>query len=404
MFSSFFESPLPHIGIDLSDKSLKLARVVHGKRTAKMLGAFERAVPRGLYVEGRVQQSEALAQFLRDTFSQREVSRFAVPHVVAALPEGLCFIRVMQLPEIPEEEIAKALPWETEGVIPLSVDKAYLDWRIIGRNIKRQETSGEEKPHIDVLLAAADRAVVDEYAEVLCRAHLVPAGFEPESIAVTRALLKPGVSYPPVLIMDVGGSRTVLSIVSGQSLRVTASISISSTDFTERIARECKVSFKEAEERKRRFGILPEGLGKENFEAVTPLLADLTEQLQGYFEYYRTHAFHEHELYTLAVQVSESSSGTFDFRPIARGEVQVGRTNSPSEGTTITSVLLAGGGSSMPGLAEYLVGALSIPVKHGDALTNIVAAKSLRSSPDTVGYAAAFGLAMHPLKETLKLV
>ena len=404
MFSSFFESPLPHIGIDLSDKSLKLARVVHGKRTAKMLGAFERAVPRGLYVEGRVQQSEALAEFLRDTFSQREVSRFAVPHVVAALPEGLCFIRVMQLPEIPEEEIAKALPWETEGVIPLSVDQAYIDWRIIGRSIKRQETSSEEKPHIDVLLAAVDRAVVDEYAEVLCQAHLVPAGFEPESTAVARALLKPGVSYPPVLIMDVGGSRTVLSIVSGQSLRVTASISISSTDFTERIGRELKIPFKEAEERKRRFGILPEGLGKENFEAVTPLLADLTEQLQGYFEYYRTHAFHEHELYTLAVQVAGSSPGTFDFRPIARGEVQVGRINSQNEGTAITSILLAGSGSSMPGLAEYLVGTLLIPVKHGDALANIVAAKSLRSSPDAIGYAAAFGLALHPLKETLKLV
>lgn len=403
MFSSFFETPLPFFGLDLSDRSMKLARVSRASRAPKITGLLEREVPLGLYLEGRVKDPRGLAEFLRDTLAGRGAAEFRVPYVVASIPEGYCFIRVIQLPEIPDQEIAKALPWETEGVIPLSYEQAYIDWRVIGRSVKTVGTPAEGKPHVDVLIAAVDREIVDEHADVFLRAGIIPAAFEPESVATSRAFFKAGVSYPPVLVIDLGGSRTALTIISGQSLRVTASIQISSTAFTERISRELKISFADAEERKRRFGIMPEGPGQENFEAVTPLLADLTEQLKGYLEYYRTHAFHEHDLYTLTVQVSGSAPGTFDFRPIARGEIQIGRP-SGGEGTAITSIVLAGGGSVMPGFAEYLMGALGVPVKRGDPFSNIaVVSKSERENPESVRYATALGLAMHPLRESLKL-
>ena len=398
MFESFFVPKLEFVGVDLSDRSVKMARVnTRGKET-QLFGLFEAEIPLGMLVEGRVKNRDALVGYIQEAFRQPEAKALLAPYVVVTLPEEQCFIRVLQLPVMPGKEMEQAVLYELEGLVPLEVKDARVDWRVIGR----QPQAKKETPHADVLVAATPHDVIYEYTDLFSRLGFIVAGLEPESVALTRAILKEDLSYPPLLAVDLGGVRTGIIIASGTTLRTTASIAISARAFTERISRELKISFREAEARKREFGILPTKEGQQNLEAVIPLLADFSEQLKAYLEFYRTHAFHEHELYTLTVR-SGASPGTFDFRPVSQSEVTVGRTSGGK--ANITKVVLTGGGAMLKGFAEYLSNSLSLPIEIGDSYVNITKVPdALRESAEGIRFSAAIGLALHHLMTSLKIV
>jgi len=78
---------------------------------------------------------------------------------------------------------------------------------------------------------------------------------EIESQATARALVKNQVSPFPLLIVDLGATRTSFIIFSGYSLRFTSSIPICGNTFTKAIAKNLGISFKKAEKIKIKYGL-----------------------------------------------------------------------------------------------------------------------------------------------------
>ncbi|OHA48960.1 MAG: hypothetical protein A2806_04700 [Candidatus Terrybacteria bacterium RIFCSPHIGHO2_01_FULL_48_17] len=398
MFESFFVPQIKFMGVDLSDRSVKLARLGWRGKARELIGLFEAEVPLGLLVEGRVKNRDSLIAHLKEVFASPQAKGLIAPYVAVALPDEQCFVRVLQLPVMPEKEMAQAIPYELEGLVPVDLKEARIDWHIIGR----QPQQTKEVAHADVLVAATPNEVIKEYSDLFSALGFTVVALEPESVVLTRAILKEGLSYPPLLAVDVGGVHTGVMIASGTTLRTSASIQISARAFTERISRELKIPFREAEKRKHEFGILPTKEGRQNLEATIPLLTDFSEQLKGYLEFYRTHAFHEHELYTLTVRTG-SAPGTFNFRPVSQSEVTVGRAIGGK--ANITKVVLTGGGADLKGFAEYLSNSLSLPVEIGDSYINLARVPdALREHVESTRFSTAIGISLHNIMTSLRVL
>src|SRR3989344_3927090 len=406
---NFIYPKLEAFGLDISDRSFKIASIEINRKRKQMdlvsYGVFP--FERGFIESGRIISKDKVGLIIRDGLSKIHGKRIATKAAVVSLPEEQCFVRVIQLPPMPEKELSEAVAAETEGNIPMSLDEVYYDWQVITRpDGVASSASGENIKHFDVLVAATPKEVVEEYESLLAGIGLLPLIFEPESFAIARAALRNRISYSPLLLVDLGETHTTLAIVSGTSIRVTVSVSVAGGNFTDLISSAFKISSEEAEKKKREHGLGQEGEGLKIFKILEAPLIDLVHQIKGYLAFYASHSFHEHQVWTLAVKTPEiKTMGSFDFRPVSRGEVVIGRDADGKENQAtrlgmsgISRIFLTGGGANLAGLPEYLSASLKISVQRANPLiniTHIVNDKEGVAPFDPMTYATAIGLAMH---------
>lgn len=351
-------------GLDISDLSLKIIKLKK-KRGALGLASFgEAKIKSGIIEEGEIKDEETLAKIIREALTKVRGEKLNSKYVISSLPEEKAFLQVIQMPPMTEEELKRAVRFEAENYIPLPIEEVYLDFQIVKPLYNHLD-------HLDVLIAALPKKTVDSYTSCLKKAGFIPWVLEIESQAISRALVKNEVSPCPLLLIDLGATKTSFIIFSGYSLRFTSSIPVSSQKFTEAISRGLKVDSAEAEKLKLKYGIKADikNKGKEIFEALIPVLSYLIEKIKTHLNYYQTHASHEH-------------------LPSNKG---------------VAKIFLCGGGANFQGLSDFLSSQLKIPVELGNPWINILP-KPLKEVPElpheeSLRYTAALGLALRGIKQ-----
>ena len=360
-------------GLDISDLSLKIIKLKKKGKFLSLAAFGEEEIKPGIIKEGEIKDEEALVKILKEALTKVKGEKLKTKYVIASLPEEKAFLQVIQMPKMSEEDLKSAVIYEAENYIPLPIEEVYLDSQIV-------PLVYDHLDHFDILIAALPKKTVDPYLSCLKKAGLSPLAFEIESQAIARALIKDEVSPFPILLIDLGQTRTSFIIFSGHSLRFTSSIPVSARSFTEIISKVLKVNLAEAEKLKIKYGLEEKielkikdkktEVKKERgevFEALVPVLVDLIQQIKRYLEYYRTHASHEHL---------------------------------PPDGKGVAKILLCGGGANLKGLPELLSLELKIPTELGDPWINIPEGKKMEKLPfeKSLGYATAIGLALRGLK------
>lgn len=362
-------------GLDIADSSLKIIKL---KKRGKFLGlaSFGGArIKPGIIEKGEIKDKDALAKIIKEAVSKVKGEKIKTKYVVISLPEEKAFLQVIQMPLIGEEELKKAVYFEAENYIPLPIEGVYLDFQIV-------KPISNHLDHLDILITALPKDIVDPYVFCLKKAGLIPKILEIESQAIARALIRDEVSPYPLLLIDLGATRTSFNIFSGYSVRFTSSVPISSQKFTEAISKNLEISLAEAENLKIKYGLerkqrlkiksktKKEIEGKRIFEAIAPLLKDLVEKIKTYLTYYHTHVHHEHL---------------------------------PLNSKEIEKILLCGGGANVKGLTDFLSFELKIPVELGNPWVNILP-EPLKEVPElsyekSLSYTTALGLALREIKQ-----
>lgn len=347
-------------GIDVSDLSLKIAKLKRKKNFFSLATFGETKISPEVISGGEIKDPKALSETIRMAVKNAKGEKLNTKYVIASLPEEKSFLQIIQLPIMNREEIRKAVFFEAENYIPLPINQVYLDFQVI------LPLSGHID-HTDVLIAALPKKIIDPYLSCLKEAGLRPLALEIESQSVARALIKNEVSEFPVLLIDFGAKRTSFIIFSGHSLRFTTSIPVSSQSFTQALAQSFKIEAQEAEKMKIKYG-----LGEKNseiFEALVPCLTDLSEQIKKYLNYYQTHIFHDHL---------------------------------PPLNKAVKKILISGGGANLKGLAEFLSFELKMPVELANPWINILSQKNKEipglPQEKALGFTTALGLALRGIK------
>ncbi|MFH1841284.1 MAG: type IV pilus assembly protein PilM [Candidatus Nealsonbacteria bacterium] len=341
-------------GLDISDLSLKIVNLKKDKKHLKLTSFGETSIRPGIIEKGEIKNEKALAEIIKKAIKEVKGEKIKTKHVIASLPEEKAFLQVIPMPIMKEEELRKAIRFEAENYVPLPIEKVYLDFQIVPSVNSNQD-------HLDVLIAALPKKTIDPYVSSLEIAGLKPLVLEIESQAISLALIKNKLVSESSIIIDLGATRTSFIIFSENSLRFTSSIPVSSNKFTEAISKNMKVNLKKAENLKIKQGIKDKS---KIFEVLTPVLADLMEQIKKYISYYHSHA-------------SQNSERKID------------------------KIILCGGGANLPGLTDFLSFKLKLPVELGNPWTNILP-KPLKRVPelsysDSLGYTTALGLALRGL-------
>jgi len=336
-------------GLDIGSSSLKLAEVHATGRGYQLLNAGMIPLPPDAIVEGAIMNASVVVEAIRNLL---ETCKPRTRNVATSVSGHSVIIKKISLPNMSREELAQSIQWEAEQYIPFNIHDVNLDYQIISSRAAAKEEASDQ---MNVLLVAAKKDLVEDYAALLREADLRPVIIDVDSFAVENMY---EANYETeeeelVAIFNIGASVTNINIFkSGVSL-FTRDIHFGGNQFNEEIQKELNLGYREAEQLK---------LGVPGQEAsrmeVQEILGRVTEALLN--------------------EVQRS----LEFFSATSGDQRIHK------------VVLCGGCSCLPGLVDKTEDRLGIPVELADPFRK-ASVDSSRWKPDYLrGVAPFMGVSM----------
>ena len=345
---------LPVIGLDISDRSVKYAKLAAGRKAAfEFFGEAE--IPEGIITEGVVEREAELSEALRG-IRAKVGGRFHTMGAVVSLPEEKSFVRLLQLSKVKPEEVEGAVRWQIESQIPLPPEDITYDYELI-------EPLTDHLEHLDAVITAFPRSIVEPYVRALKGAGFQPVALELESQAIVRAVIREVRAPDARVVVDMGRNRTSFIICAAGSVIFTATLPVGGRVLEARIAQALGISAEEAMRVKKESGLAKNAYEGKIFSALLPSLETLASELSRAIAFYEDHILHIH-----------------------------------GGNRSISAVLLSGGDANLQGLDTYLASKIHVPVEIANPFSSIMPRLEYGIPPlpktQALAFSAAVGLAL----------
>jgi type IV pilus assembly protein PilM len=226
------------VGVDIGTSGVKVCQV---RESRKGLGLVRLGfVPLGpqVIVDGQVMDQGAVIEALQRVFSEAKIRQ---RECAISVSGQAVIIRKITVPMMTEAELNEQIQWEAEQHIPFDIKDVQVDYQVLRR---RPEAS-----QMDLLLVAAKRDQIEDYAQLARNAKLKPVVCDIDSFTVQN-LFEYSRGLPQdqtIVLINVGASLSSLNIVSNGASAFTREIANGGNVITEEIQRQLSVPFDQAE-------------------------------------------------------------------------------------------------------------------------------------------------------------
>ncbi|HEV7449199.1 MAG TPA: type IV pilus assembly protein PilM [Candidatus Paceibacterota bacterium] len=351
--SSLFSKPTQSvIGLDIGTSSIKLVQLrrERGRVVLETYGAIALGPYAGVEI-GRATSlpAEKIGEALKDVIREANVT---TSDAAISIPYASSLISLVKLPASVETQLASVMPIEARKYIPVPINEVLLDWFVVTGG-KQVGADGK----IEVLLVAIHNDTITKFRSMAADAKLAVSFFEIEVFSAVRAALDHGLA--PVAVVDMGAATTKFYIVERGLIRESHIINHGAQDMTLAASRALGITVAQAEERKRKFGIvaMPENNIKQSLElSLTPLVAEIARTAQTWEQ---------------------------------------------SHNQSLGALVLTGGGATLKGLKEFMQGKIQNELRLSDPFGKTQAPAFLEAILKEAGpeFSVAVGLALRRLQE-----
>ena len=199
------------VGLDIGSSAVKAVEL-RRSRGACSLAAFGVApLPAGAVdgADGSIADRGAVAQAVRTLL---DGGGFNTRAAALALAGNAVMVRRIELPAMSPAELDASIYWEARQHVPFPAEEVTLDYKVL-----RAPRGPDAAESTDVLLVAARKDRVAEYAGVVEQAGCTPAVVDVDVFALLNAYeLNYGRDDAGVLaLLDVGASAATVTVVAG---------------------------------------------------------------------------------------------------------------------------------------------------------------------------------------------
>ncbi|MFH1180794.1 MAG: type IV pilus assembly protein PilM [bacterium] len=349
---SFFFKFIPKkfLGVDIGTSAIKIVELQR-RGDRKKLENYGEVKASVLYEKPfRTFEKSSLLlssqDIARAIYAVIQEAKIKTKDCVFSIPDFSSFFTNFELPQMTKEELPQAVNYEARQHIPMPLGEVTLDWQVVGGNLPI-----EQKEKLKILLVAVPNEVINQYQEIaqICQLNLF--GLEPEVFGLIRSL-PPEDQKPAFCIIDIGAQSTTCSIIERKVLKMSYSFDTAGNQLTEQIAKSLSVGYSEAEEMRKKYGLLPGG-EKSIKDVLLPLVDVILREIERI-----------------------------------------------SSGKNIQKFILAGGASLIPGLKEYFQERLGKETEISNPFADIFYPPILEKTLKDMGpsYAIAIGMALRGLE------
>jgi type IV pilus assembly protein PilM len=321
------------VGLEIEAGSIAAAEVrING--AAHLAATAIAPLAPGAFHDGEVADPAVLAETLRDLFAEHKLSR----RVRLGIANQRVVVRTLRLPAIDDpKELEAAVRFEAQERIPMPIDQAILDHRVVG-GVPAAEG---EVAQIDVVVVAARRDMIEATLKPLSDAGLQPVGVDLAAFGLIRALAEPAYGEDGAIITPAASAVLYCNVGDVTNLAIAK-------------GRSCL------------------------FTRVSPVgLEGIAESLSGSTGLSREHARMWLSHVGLA-QPAEAIEGAPETIALARAAMENGASSLLDElrlsldfygaqeaAVGVERIVLCGPGSAIPGLSTHMEPALGLPISIG---------------------------------------
>jgi type IV pilus assembly protein PilM len=338
ILSKYYGSGYP-IGVDIGSSALKVVQVEPSKDGLIVKRAGQCPTPADSTKAGVITDPHSVALALRKLLDDMQVN---ADTAVAAVAGPTVVVRKVQLPTMSNRQLKSSIRWEARNHISFPLEDSVVEFQVLPGN-------GQSGPHMEIMLAATPRDLVDGRVETLELAGLQAVAVEVESFAALRAVVQGCELVNPeetVAVVGLGASFSDINLYSRGNFVLTRSIPLAGNNLTEAIASALSMDEQKAN------ALKETGMQVVGSEEERALLDPFAQQASRAVE---------HLLEELIREVRRSLA-YYDYQQQAPAD-----TEKPQ---TVERVILIGGTAQLQGLASYMESQLGVPVEVADLVRN----------------------------------
>lgn len=346
------------IGIDVGSSTVKVVQLKRAGTNLELekFGTAE-IYPNGERPGDPNAQRKAKVDAIKRALSTAKIT---AKNSVSAVSGESIIVRYLQLPDMPEEELKKALQWEAEEYIPFRLDEVNIDSMVLGK-------SDPEGERVDVLLVSAKKDLVEEHVGMIREAGMNPKVVEVDSFAFLNCFEANygGSADECVALINIGADITGICIYQNGVSRFSRDIPVGGETITAAIRSHLRCSYAEAENYKFVHGANPPASAEQ--ETTQNFSGSLVDTIRGTVEEMsgaEGDGENPEEVVGKAVDGVLADLTTEVRRSVEFFENQV-------RGLTVSRIVLGGGTSIMDNLKEHFEHELSLPCEIIDPLRRI---------------------------------
>jgi type IV pilus assembly protein PilM len=332
--SSFF-------GLDIGTTAIRLVELHGTGPTRQLLKYGYVPIDSKLSMSDSKADQQKLAQIISQLLSQ---ARMTTRNVAVGVPSQRVFTTIADFDRLSPSELGQAIHYQADSLIPTPLAESKLDWAMLG-------DSPKDKTKVEVLLSSVPNGVVESKLDMLEGIGLNVIAFEPDNLALARALLAPE-SPTPEMVLDIGYKSTDIVIVMQGAPRLTRAIPTGVEAIIRSAAQNLSIDDKQAEQFVFKFGLGKDKLEGQIYQAIVSTVDLLTSEIDKSIKFFQARYTDSH----------------------------------------IDHIVVTGGASTLPEFPLYLANKFGLNVEIGNAWRNVTYDASRQN--ELLAVSNSFGVAV----------
>lgn len=264
-------------GLDLGTTQVRVVEL-RGSGPVKQLVRYGYAP-----IDSKVALSDAavdqqkLAQVIRDLLSQAHIT---TKNVAVGVPSSRVFTTVVDIDHLSPNELAQTIRYQADSLIPTPLAESKLDWAVLG-------DSPKDKTKSEVLLTSVPNNFIEHRLDMLESIGLNVIAFEPDNLALSRALTATDATAPQ-MVLDLGYKSTDIVVMMNGAPRLTRAIPTGSEALIKAATGALGVDDKQAEQFIYKFGLGKDKLEGQVYQAIIGTVEVIIGEIEKSIKFFNT--------------------------------------------------------------------------------------------------------------------
>lgn len=264
-------------GLDMGTTAVRLVELRGTGPTKSLLKYAYVPIQAQIALSDSKADQQKLLKIISDLVSQAAIGTH---NVAVGLPSSKVFTTVVDIDRLSPEELAKSIKYQADSIIPTPLNESKVDWALLG-------DSPADKNKVEILLSSVPNEFVEQRLDMLESIGLNVIAFEPDNLALARALI-PNESTVPQMVLDVGHKSTDLVICMSGGPRLTRSIPTGAEAIVRSAAQNLNIDDKQAEQFVFKFGVNKDKLEGQVYQAIIGTVEVLVSEIDKSIKFFQS--------------------------------------------------------------------------------------------------------------------
>ncbi len=327
-------------GLDIGTSALRIVQLKGTGRIKPLLRYAHTPIDEKLTSSDLKTDQQKLAAIIKDFVDKSAVS---TNNVAVGLPSNKVFTTIVDIDKLSPEELASTIKYQADALIPTPMAESKIDWAMIG-------DSPSSPNKVEVLLSSVSNSFVESRLDMLEGIGLNVVAFEPDSMAVARAII-PVDMTAPLMVLDVGARSTDLVIVMKDAPRLIRAISTGTDAIVQAAMQNLNIEKSQAEQFVYKFGLGKDKLEGQIYNAIINTVDILVTEIDKSIKFFQARY----------------------------------------PGIKLERIIVTGGASSLPEFPLYIANKFGLAVEIGNAWRNV--SVPVDKQNELLGLSSQFGVA-----------